>query len=120
LGNIAIYYYSTCIQNKTPQNKKEEDSRKVSGETNCSKNGIGYPKEVLGDENSNYAPSNYFTSYLNKMSNLNETHLKHRRASGNTILCNDSNTKQNSVEEKHIRKSKSRKNSASSSENEDI
>ena len=45
---------------------------------------------------------------------------RHRRASGNTILCNDSEDKQDSVEEKHTRKSKSRQNSASSSENEDM
>ena len=122
LGNIAIYYYSTCIQKNKSNNKKQEDSRRVAGETSSSANGDSksYPKEVLGDENSNYAPSNYFTSYLNKMSNLNETHLKHRRASGNTIVCNFSEEKQDSVEEKHTSKTKSRQNSASSSENEDM
>ena len=128
LGNIALYYYSTCIQQK--QKKKPDPTRKESSKSigkHVPQNDISsnedrsFKKEILTDENSNYAPSNYFTSYLNKMSHLNQTHnLKHRRGASDTIECNENiqEDKDHSVR-KYSSSSKSRHSSAYSSENED-
>jgi len=130
LGNIALYYYSTCIQqNKSDVKKKkhtinEEEIEEKSFSLNktCSK------KEVLIDENSNYAPSNYFTSYLNKLSHLNqnETHLRHRLDSNcvskTEIIakCEESEKEESKLDLQDDRKPKSRQISTSSSEDEQM
>ena len=129
LGNIALYYYSTCIKQKKPDVKSKKDTIKVKQskeKSSCSNENLS-KKEI--DENSNYAPSNYFTSYLNKMSHLNqnEIHLRHRLgndfADKDTEIiheCNESEEEENTLEMTESSKSNSRQHSTSSTDDEKI
>ena len=128
LGNIALYYYSTCILQKQKKQlgaKRKDSSKSIEKvlpeNTSSTSQGTPFQKEILTDENSNYAPSNYFTSYLNKMSHLNQSHnLKHRRGASDTQECNE-NTEEvtDHRPRQYSGSSKSQQNSACSSENEE-
>ena len=127
LGNIALYYYSTCIQrpNKANVRNKSKDSQSGnhrldnSEKPNSDNEGSWTGKRLVGDENSNYAQSYYFTTYLNKL-NQNLTHIRHRRGASESIHeINESEQCENNLnQEDDCHKTKSRKISASSTDEE--
>lgn len=90
LGNIALYYYSTCIKSKKTKVDKERQStsksqmsdRKDSSSRMKSENGTTSLDENSNetDENSNETSTKYYPSTLNGISD--EAHLRHRMHNG--------------------------------------